>query len=212
MKPSRTYDLDYLFSLVTQNKREKINQIIKNRTRYLTIVLENVSQSHNASAILRTCDILGIQDIHVVESSRTFTADNEIAKGASKWIDVHHYENIKECAAQLKKNGYILVATTPHERGHTLPELPITRKIALMFGTESVGLSQEALALADEFVTIPMYGFTESFNISVSVAICLYDLMSKIRAADIQWRLSPQDQAAVQRAWLERILHIAEKP
>lgn len=208
MKSSRTYDLDYLFSLVTQNKREKINQIIKNRTRYVTIVLENVSQSHNASAILRTCDILGIQDIHVVESSRTFTADNEISKGASKWIDLHHHESIQECAAKLKKDGYTLVATTPHERGYTLSALPITRKIALMFGTESVGLSQEALALADEFVTIPMYGFTESFNISVSVAICLYDLMSKIRTTDIDWQLSEKAQEEVQSTWLKRVLNI----
>lgn len=212
MKPSHSYDLDYLFSLVTENKREKINQIIKNRTRYLTIVLENVSQSHNASAILRTCDIVGVQDIHIVESFRTFTADNEIAKGASKWIDVHHHESIQVCAAQLKKDGYTLVATTPHERGYTLSELPTHKKIALMFGTESVGLSQEALALADEFVTIPMYGFTESFNISVSVAICLYDLMGKIRTTDIKWQLSSQDQDAVQRVWLERILHMADKP
>jgi tRNA (guanosine-2'-O-)-methyltransferase len=212
MKPPHHYDLDFLFDHVTENKREKINQIIKNRTRYITIVLENISQSHNASAILRTCDILGIQDIHIVESSRTFSSDNEISKGASKWIDVYHHATIQDCAARLKEEGYRLVATTPHERGYSLSALSITNKIALMFGTESVGLSKAALAVADDFVTIPMYGFTESFNISVSVGICLYDLTTRMRAADISWQLISSDSQAIQRVWLERILHMAEKP
>ena len=176
------------------------------------MVLEGIGQVHNASAVLRSCDIFGIQNIHVVERGRKFRTDNEVSKGAGKWLDISQHESIESCAAVLKNDGYTLVAATPHTRGYILSELPITKKIALMFGTEVSGLSKQALALADEFVTIPMFGFTESFNISVSTSICLYELMNEVRNSSITWQLQPKEKQEVQRVWLERVLHMADRP
>lgn len=210
IKKQKEYSLDYLFSLVSENKKNKIQKIIQYRTRYITVVLEGIGQPHNSSAVLRSCDIFGIQDVHVVERSRKFTTNNEVSKGAGKWLDIYHHESIESCATALKNDGYTLVAATPHTRGYTLSELPTTKKIALMFGTEVTGLSKRALELTDEFVTIPMCGFTESFNISVSTSICLYELMNTIRHSDTTWQLQPQEKQAVQRAWLERVLHMAD--
>lgn len=202
------YSLEYLFSLVSENKKEVIQRIIKNRTRYFTVVLEDINQPHNASAVLRSCDIFGIQDVNVIEQKHQFIAQNEISKGASKWVDVHSYDSITSCAQKLKKDGYTLVATTPHEKGYSLPDLPIDKKMALLFGTETTGLSDHAFSLADEYVTIPMFGFTESFNISVSVSICLYQLIMKLHASSTNWQLTEQEKKALQRVWLERILNI----
>ncbi len=201
-------DIAYLSTLVSENKRKLIAKVLEYRTRYLTVALEDITQPHNASAVIRSCDIFGVQDMHVIESEQAFNAINTVAKGASKWIDLYRYKNTKECITTLKKNGYRIVATTPHERGYTLSELPINQKIALLFGTEITGLSDESIALADDFVTIPMFGFTESFNISVSAAICLYHLITKIHASDIAWQLTSAEKETLQREWLQRILHI----
>ena len=201
-------NLDYLLTLVSDNKREKIQEVIKNRTQYLTVALENISQPHNASAVDRSCDIFGIQDVHVVESKVTFQDHSGVAKGASNWLDVYRYDSITECARNLKKNGYTLVATTPHERGYSIADLPINNKIALLFGTEIKGLTNQAMELADEFVTIPMFGFTESFNISVSAAICLYQIISSLHISDINWQLTPQEAKRIQLQWVKRILHM----
>ena len=201
-------DIAYLSTLVSENKRKLIAKALEYRTHYLTVALEDIRQPHNASAVIRSCDIFGVQDIQVIESEEAFNALNTVAKGASKWVNLYRYKNMKECVATLKKNGYRIVATTPHERGYTLSELPINQKIALLFGTEITGLSDESIALADDFVTIPMFGFTESFNISVSAAICLYHLITKIHASDIAWQLSSAEKETLQREWLQRILHI----
>ncbi len=206
--PGTSDDIAYLSTLVSENKRDLIKKVLAYRTRYLTVALEDITQPHNASAVIRSCDIFGVQNMHVIESEQAFNALNAVAKGASKWVDLYRYKNTKECVATLKKNGYRVVATTPHERGYTLSELPINQKIALLFGTEITGLSDESIALADDFVTIPMFGFTESFNISVSAAICLYQLITKIHASDIAWQLSSAEEETLQREWLQRILHI----
>ena len=201
-------DVAYLSTLVSENKRQLIARIIENRTRYLTVALENVTQPHNAGAVMRSCDIFGVQDLHVIESEQSFQAYNTVAKGAGKWISIERYATTKQCIAHLKKQGYRIVATTPHERGYTLSELPINKKTALFFGTEITGLSDELIAQADDFVTIPMFGFAESFNISVSAAICLYHLITQLHASDIKWRLTDAEKETLQREWLQRILHI----
>ncbi len=201
-------DIDYLSTLVSDNKREAIERVLAYRTRFITVVLENILQPHNASAVIRSCDIFGIQDLQVIENDTAFRAQTAIAKGATKWVDIHRYGSTKQCITQLKKNGYRVVAATPHERGYTLDELPINRKTALLFGTEVTGLSDEAIALADDYVTIPMFGFTESFNISVSAAICLHTLIMKLHASTIDWHMPEREKKALQLEWLQRILHI----
>lgn len=203
-----TDDIAYLESLVSENKLDVIQRALEYRTRYLTVAVENSTNPHNASAVVRSCDIFGVQDMHVIQSNEAFKALNAVAKGASKWINLYRYETTASCIEQLKKDGYRIVATTPHERGYTLSELPIQHKTALFFGTEITGISDEVVERADDFVTIPMFGFTESFNISVSVAICLYDVIMRIHASDVTWHLTLQEKETLQREWLQRILHI----
>jgi len=133
-----------------------------------------------------------------------------ISKGASKWIDFYRYKRIDHCVKELKQKGYKIVATTPHTKSCFLHELDITEKTALVFGNEAVGISKETLELADEFVTIPMVGFTESFNISVSVAICLYDITQRLRASNIDWRLSEQETIDVMLSWARKAVPASE--
>lgn len=201
-------EISRLLPLVTDHKRELLAYVLANRTKYVTVVLENVLQPHNASAVVRSCDIFGVQDLHVIQAVRAFHADNAIAKGAADWIDINRYDGTGACIDALKQQGYRIVATTPHERGYTLSQLPLNTKTALLFGTEITGLSSEALDRADDYVTIPMYGFTESFNISVSVAICLHHIITQIRTNKMAWQLSEQERQQLLLRWLKRILHM----
>lgn len=197
--------IEQLFAYVTENKREKMQAVIADRTRYITVVLEDLFQEHNASAALRTCDIFGVQDVHVVEGKYSFRAVPTIAMGSSKWVDVHSYSSITESITTLKKDGYRIVATTPHTDCYELPHLPLDQKTAFVFGSEQTGLSQEALAQADTFVKIPMYGFVESFNVSVSVALCLYDVMQRLRNSSIDWRLSQEETEDLMLQWIRQV-------
>lgn len=201
-------EIAYYNSLITPNKRERIDAVLNYRTDYLTVALENISQPHNASAVIRSCDIFGIQDLHVIEEFAKFKPQNTVSKGASKWVDLHKYPTTNACIAALKADGYRIVATTPHERGYTLDQLPLNQKTVLFFGTEITGISDTVIKQADDFVTIPMYGFTESFNISVSVALCLYQLVSTMHASTIDWQMSKEKKDALELQWLKRILHI----
>jgi tRNA (guanosine-2'-O-)-methyltransferase len=194
-----------LLAYVTENKREKMQAVIANRTRYITVVLEDLFQEHNASAALRTADIFGVQDVHVVEGRYTFRAVPTIAMGSSKWVDVHPYSSITDAIGMLKNQGYRIVATTPHTNCYELPDLPLDQKTALIFGSEQTGLSEQALAHADTFVKIPMYGFVESFNVSVSVALCLYDVIHRLKKSSIDWKLSEEETQDLMLQWIRQV-------
>ena len=195
-----------LSSYVTPRRLTKMQQVISQRTRHLTIVLEDIYQSHNASAVIRSCDCFGVQDVHIIENQNKYTVNPDVALGASKWLSLRKYGekdfNTQECLHRLKKEGYQLIATTPHKDEFLLEELPAQQKTALLFGTEMQGLTPEAISMADGFMKIPMVGFTESFNISVSVAICLYHLTPKIRQEVTNWQLSDDEQLDVMLEWL----------
>jgi len=195
--------IDQLSQSITQKRYEKMREVLENRTRYLTVVLEDIFQPHNASAALRSCDSFGIQNMHVVEVKNKFSPVKTVAVGASKWLDVTRHTSITACVQQLKEAGYRIVATTPHQQSHYLHELPLDQKTALLFGTEQYGLSPEAIASADMFVKIPMHGFTESFNVSVSVAICLYDLATRLRLSSVDHQLSQDEKSEIMLKWLQ---------
>ncbi|MFZ5953881.1 MAG: TrmH family RNA methyltransferase [Candidatus Dependentiae bacterium] len=198
--------ITYLYSFITPNKQEKIKQIINLRTRHITVVLEDIFQPHNASAILRSVECQGLQDLYLVEHLNMFNPTGGIAKGSSYWLDMHRYKKIEECMKDLKSKGYRIVATTPHHNARYIHELPLDTKCALVFGTEHVGLSSYVLNNADEFVKIPMYGFTESYNVSVSVALCMYEFNARLRNSTIPWQLSYEEQLDVQLQWLRRLI------
>ena len=182
-----------------------MQEVLKNRTRYVTVVLEDLFQEHNASAALRTCDIFGVQDVNVVQAQYQFKAVDTISMGASKWVDVQSYSSITDSIAALKADGYRIVATTPHLQSHSLPDLPIDQKTALIFGSEQTGLSEAALAQADMFVKIPMFGFVESFNVSVSVALCLYDIMTRLHKSEYDWQMSDEEKQDILLKWIKKV-------
>ncbi len=206
---------EFLSQYVSENKNNLFEQIIHNRTRYITVVLEDLFQSHNASAVLRTCDCFGIQDIHIVENTNRFEINSDVALGSSKWLTFEKYNdkeknNTLECYTNLRKQGYTIVATTPHKNDCKLDELKLDKKIALVFGTELEGLSQTALENADEYVKIPMYGFTESFNISVSAAIFLFHLTEKLKRTNINWNLTEEEIIDIKIEWAKNVVKKSE--
>jgi len=193
--------LSYLEGFLTENRIEKFLKILGQRTNHFTIALEDIYQLHNTSAVMRSCEVFGIQNLHVVEEKYGKTINKEIAMGAQKWVDVTRYNSNADCVKTLKEQGYQIIATTPHNDSCLLHEFDITKRSALFFGTERKGLSDEVLDEADGFLKIPMVGFTESLNISVSAAIVIQDITSRLRQSDIDWKLTEDEIFSRRLAW-----------
>lgn len=199
--------IGFLETILTEERLSTINRVIQNRTNYLTVVLENIYQPHNASAVLRSCDCFGIQNVHIVENTNEYNVNPDVALGSAQWLNLHKYNskpnNTFDAINNLKKQGYRIVATTPHTNDVTLDEFDLEKgKVALMFGTEQDGLSDIAMENADEFLKIPMYGFTESFNISVSAAIIFNRLTAMLRNSEIAYNLNADEYRNVKLKWL----------
>ncbi len=208
--------LDRFYEHISENKQEKFERIIQDRTKHVTVVLENIFQPHNTAAVLRSCDCFGVQDLHVIENSNTYAPNKEIDMGSSKWLTVNRYnqqeENTVDCLNQLKQKGYKIIATTPHTDDCMIDELPIDEPVALLFGTEATGLTETAMKHADAFVRLPMYGFTESYNISVSVALALFSVTEKMRKAEgLNWQLSEAEQTQIKLAWAKKVVKHSAK-
>ena len=208
--------VDQFYKHITDAKKERFDELIENRTRHVTVVLENLFQPHNASAVLRSCDCFGIQDAHIIENYNKYEVNREIDMGSSKWLNTYKYnkteDNTLEAISKLKAKGYKIVATTPHTNDCMIDELPIDEPIALMFGTELGGLTDVALENADAFVKLPMYGFTESYNISVSVALALFSVTERMRKdPNINWQLSEQEKNEILLAWSKKAVKHADK-
>ena len=199
--------IDHFLKCITDERKALFKELIQKRTRYLTVVLENIYQPLNASAVLRTCDCFGIQDVHVIENYNEFKPDREVAMGASNWLTVNLYNknenNTLDCIQSLKNKGYRIVATSPHNSQTDLINFDLSKgKTALFFGTEVEGLSDVVIENADEHLHIPMYGFTESFNLSVSAAICLYEMRMTMEKENIKWQMSKDEKNQVLLNWL----------
>lgn len=208
--------IQFLEEFITENRIDLINKNIDNRTRYITLALENIYQPQNASAVIRSCDCFGIQDLHVIENSNEYTLNPDVVMGASKWVDLYRYNekdnNTLDTINSLKQQGYRIVATTPHTKDILLPDFDLSKgKSAFFFGTELTGLSDVVMENADEFVKIPMYGFTESFNISVSAALVLNHLATQMRRTNVSWQLSDQEKLELKLEWLKKSVKKGEK-
>lgn len=206
----------YLLKFTTEDRWHTITKVIDHRTKYLTVVLEDIYQPHNASAVLRSCDCFGIQDVHVIENTNEFDPNQGVTIGADKWISIRSYNqtaqnNTKQCFQHLKKEGYKIIATTPHEDDVTIGEIPLDQKTALLFGAEYTGLSDYALEHADGYAKIPMVGFSESFNISVSAALCLYELSTRLRKSNVDWMLTASEKLHLQLDWLKKSIRASEQ-
>ncbi len=185
--------LNYLEEFLTENRKEGFLRVLKNRTKHFTIAMEDVYQLHNTSAVMRSCEVFGIQELNVIEQKFGKRIDTEIAMGAQKWVDVFRYNSVQSCMDEMRAKGYQIIATTPHDESCFLHEFDITKPAALFFGTERDGLSQEVLDQADGFLKIPMVGYTESLNISVSAAIIIQDITTRLRQSAINWHLTEEE-------------------
>lgn len=200
----------HLAEHVSAARWAKMQECIALRTRYTTLVLENIQQPQNTNAALRSCEILGVQDLHIVEDTHSFSANAGISRGASDWLSLKRYNKqgghpIAECYAYLRARGYRILATTPRGGStYAVQDVPLDQPCAFVFGAEEVGLSSYALEHADATVTIPMYGFTQSFNISVSVALAMYETVRRLHASSHAWQLTSEEQEHVLLAWLRR--------
>jgi len=200
----RTDLLHYLESFITQERKDKFNTVLNNRTYHFTVAIEDVYQMHNTSAVMRSCDVFGIQDLHVIEQKFAKTIDGEIALGAQKWVDVHRYSSSKACLQSLKEKGYQIIATSPHEGSSTLEDFDISPKSVLFFGTEKEGLSNAILKKAYGYLTIPMVGFSESLNISVAAAIIMQQLTQRLRSSPIKWQFSEEEKILKRLDWARK--------
>ncbi len=202
----------YLRGFLTDARLGLIQSVIAQRTRAVTVVLENISHPHNASAVLRSCDCFGVQDVHIIEQDNTFETNRAIAMGAGQWVSTRTYRGSAEtpdatiqCLHALKQQGYAIVATTLREDSVPIDEVALDRKLAFCYGEEGFGLSETAHDLADLHVQIPMVGFTQSFNISVTVALTLYEVSTRLRQEPAEtWQLSAEEHERVE---LEMLAH-----
>ncbi len=203
--------LEYLQTIVTERRQERFREILNDRTNHFTVVTEDIYQMHNASAVMRSCDVFGLQNMHVVEERLGKKMDREIAMGAQKWVTLTRHNSMQKCMNNLKNDGYQIVATTPHENGKVLSNFDYTKKSAFFFGKENVGLSDTVLERADSFLKIPMYGFSESLNISVSAAIILQHAVSELRKSDVKWQLSEEEKLKLELQWSKNSIKNIDK-
>jgi len=204
----------HLESFLTNDRKFLLHKVLDNRTRHITVVVEDLYQTQNISAVMRSCECVGIQDIHIVEGENDFQIHKAIAMGADKWLTINHYKKenapMLTCINYLKSKGYSIVATLPDNNSCFLEDLSLEKPVAFLFGTELTGLSKEAIAAADQTVKIPMYGFTNSFNISNSVAIIVSYCIEKLRKLNIHWQLSEEEKHELIFDWVQKSINKPE--
>lgn len=205
----------YLSKFVTLERKKRIQEVLAQRTRHVAVVLEDLYQTQNISAVMRTCDCLGVQDAYIIENRNAFEIHDDISTGAHKWLTLHRYphevHNIEKCIDDLHAKGYFVAATLPDGKRTAIGDLPVARRTAFLFGTELEGLSEAAVRCADDSVFIPMYGFTESFNISNSAAIILSDFTERMRRSSVNWSLDELEKKQLYCEWLQKSLRNPDK-
>lgn len=203
--------IDVLEEFVSENKQAHINRILQLRTKHVTMVFEDIDKPHNVSAVLRTAECMGIQDLHFIKNRKGYSVNPLITQGAAKWVTLNHYDqsddNVSDCFNSLREKGYKVYATSLHETSRSVYDLDPNDKTAIVFGTESDGITPEVGEKADGLVHIPMSGFTESFNLSVSAAICMTVLKSRLK----EWPgLTPKEQLNLRAEWYRKIVREAD--
>ncbi|MES2514601.1 MAG: RNA methyltransferase [Bacteroidota bacterium] len=197
----------YLEGFVSERRLGRLKEVLEERTNHLTLVLEDVYQTHNFSAVLRSADIFGIQSINFIENRNKYKISEDVSMGSTQWLTLnrfqHHDNNTVACLTDLKAKGYKIVATSLHKNSVSLQELDVSKPAALVFGTELTGISKDVEEMADEFVKLPMYGFTESFNISVCAALVMYELRQKLQKEVHNYGLNEAEKEEIYIDWLK---------
>lgn len=202
---------DFIAEFLTDERKEGIEKVLDDRTNFLTVVLENLYQPHNASAVLRTCDCFGVERAHIVDDKYEFIVKERMTQGAHSWVEAIKHPSTEACLKQLKSEGYLIATTDLDHYDYTLEDMPLDQKTAIVFGTEWTGTSDTAKEMADIRIKIPMYGFTQSFNISVSAAIILHHLGSKMRKSGVDWSLNTEDRIIARHYWYTQISELRLK-
>lgn len=202
--------IQYLSGFVTEVRLKRFEEVLVNRTRHIAIGLENIYQAHNASAVLRSCDCFGIQDVHIIENQNKYSFNPDVSLGSEKWLTLNRNnegdKSLDNCIHSLKEKGYSIAVTSLHKDSYSIENVPINNKTVLFFGTEMRGATAELENKADMFVKIPMLGFTESFNISVAAALSMYVLSSRLRKEGIKWQLTEPDKEELRLQWLRNTI------
>lgn len=210
MTPDQRLLLNHLLTFLTPERRARFARVLAGRTRWITLVLEDVYQPHNISAVLRSCDAFGVQDVHIIERRTDFELAPKVALGSERWLTIHRHRAASpdsdsdpaiSCLRLLQQQGYQLVAAEPHARAVPPEELDVSQPLAILLGNEKDGLTDGIAAHVDGCVAIPMRGFVESFNVSVAAAICLNALRRRLEASSVPWGLSRDEQDELWLAW-----------
>lgn len=206
-----------LANFISDNRRQVIERSLANRTRYVTVVLEDAYQPHNAAAVMRTCECYGVQDVHVIESQHKFKPASRVVAGARQWMTIHRYSAREHarptaaCQSTLRERGYRIVALSPRPEAAPIRNLSLASPVALFIGCEKPGLSEEAIAEADELAHLPLYGFTESFNLSVAAALALESLVPRLHRSHHVWRLTAQERTQLKFDWYRSSVRAADR-
>ena len=194
----------YLSAFIKPERLARMQQVLKQRTRYVCLILEEIYQEHNASAILRTCDAFGIQEVHALERKNHLKFNSDIALGSEQWVSVFSYpdKTSLEVYATLRKKGYKIAATSPHTKAYNPFTIPIDTPLALVMGSEKQGLETASLESADYLLQLPMVGFAESFNVSVSAALALQPIMQRLRSSSLNFGLNETEYFKTLSQWL----------
>jgi tRNA (guanosine-2'-O-)-methyltransferase len=207
--------LGFLQRHMTGKRSQRFEEVLKFRTRHFTIALEDLYQERNANAVVRTADCFGIQDVHIIENYHEYKISSGISKGAEKWINIHLYDrterNSISCIETLREKGYQIIATSPHRSDILIDDYDISIRSAFFFGGEKEGLSDAVKNAADGFVKLPMYGFTESFNISVAAALLLENLTRRLHDSGLAWQLSEAEKLDLRLDWTIKTVASAGK-
>ncbi len=201
--------IDSLSAVINPQRQLLLQNILAQRTRHLSVVLEDIYQAQNASAVIRSAECMGVQEIHIIENTNPYQINPAVVQGASKWMDIHRYKeeganNTEICLSRLRERGHTLVAMTLRDESSSLDELNLEKPTALCFGSEEPGLSELVHEMADEYVQIPMLGFTQSLNLSVSAGITLHQLGARLRASTIEWQLAEEEKIDLYIDWLSK--------
>ena len=198
--------LQALLPYISEERLTKFDKALQQRTRRLCMVLENVYQSRNASAVMRSCDGMGVQDVHLIEDINPWVFNRGVSKGTPSWLTLHRYHNIEDpataCIQALRTSGYKIAVTSPHVNGYEAQNLPFDQPIAVVMGTEFKGVSERMLNAADYHVFIPMRGMAESLNISVAAGMIMHRIMENIRTlAPEAWQLTHHEREELLLDW-----------
>ena len=196
--------IETLYEFITDERKERFEEVLEKRTKHITLILEDLYQSRNISAVMRSADGFGLQELHIIEDNHKWTGTKSVSKGASSWLTLHKYKGedpVTDCIENLKARGFRIVATSPHKCGYTPDSLPIDKSLAIVMGTELTGISDKLMSQVDDYVEIPMYGFSESFNVSVAASIVLNRVRTRIEEAGVNNGLSEEEKQKLRMIW-----------